>query len=118
MIWLIYIIAEILIHYWWIEIKKSRPNYFVVFIIRGIAAIIYGAYIDVQNLTEWLPVITMQVCSFWILFDLGLNLLRNKPILYKGKNSGWLDKLPNSIYYTLKIICLIILIIIGIKYFM
>lgn len=78
-LWAGYILAEILIQSYLIEKKNWKPVYLQLFVIRGIAAIVHGVYLDVSPETYW-PVITWQVCSFWILFDLALT--------WRGASSG------------------------------
>jgi hypothetical protein len=106
MIWLLYIAIDATINYWWIEVKKKRPDYLLMFIARGIFVILYGVYIDIQNPREWWPILAFQLSSFWIIFDLLLNSLRGRNLLYKGKNSGWIDRLPSWIYYPMKLVAL------------
>jgi len=113
--WLLYILAEVAIHYYIIEVKKQRPFYLHFFLQRGIASIVHGVLLDVQNMSEYLPLLALQVTSFWILFDLGLNISRGKPWHYKGKNSGYIDRLPNTIYWTLKIIALCTMLILSVN---
>jgi hypothetical protein len=114
-LWLLYILIEIGIHYYIIEIKKSRPFYLHFFLQRGIMAILHGVLLDVDSWEEYMPIFLFQISSFWIFFDLGLNLMRDKKWWYKGKNSGWLDRLPVGIYWVLKSIVFIVFIITFIK---
>lgn len=117
--WLLYILSEALMQYKYIE-EGNKPNYGVLFTIRGIFAIIHGAVLNVQNPTEWIPLLGFQICSFWIIFDLTLNLLRDKNWDYKGKTSGWLDKIPYKYYYILKVFAIfgtVVFYINGLKYF-
>jgi len=119
-LWIIYILAEVLIQSYLIDKKNWKPVYFQLFVIRGMAAIVHGIYLDVSPET-YLPVIVWQVCSFWILFDLGLNIARGKAWYYRGKTSGWLDRIPSGvIYWAGKVIALTagsIALIQGIKIF-
>lgn len=119
-LWLAYIIAEIFIHYYIIEIKKKRPFYLHFFLQRGIMAILHGVlylwlcferYGIETVMKDYLPLFLFQVTSFWLLFDLGLNLIRGKEWRHKGKNSGWLDKIPFKLYWGLKIIAFTIALI-------
>jgi hypothetical protein len=109
-IWLLYILLEVVTQWWLITYKKWKPIYINLFLLRGMASIFHALLlelmgaIELNSMRDYLPVLLFQTTSFWILFDLGLNLLRGKKWYYKGKNSGWLDSLPPSIYYTLKII--------------
>ncbi len=108
LIWLVYILSEAFIQSKSIK-AGSKPNYLMLFIIRGMFSIFHGILLNVQYGTYQYPVLVgFQICSFWILFDLILNFLRKKPILYKGDNSGYIDKLSYSIYIPLKIVVLIV----------
>lgn len=104
--WLIYILAEAFIQSKLIA-KGWKPDYLQLFIIRGMISILHGALIlDVHNTYEALIMWGWQMCSFWIVFDLSLNFLRKKPILYKGKRSGWLDKIAYPVYIPMKILAI------------
>ena len=124
-IWLVYILSEVFVHEYIIEVKKKRPFYLHFFLQRGIAAILHGVLylwlcFEAQgietSIKNYLPLFVIQVSSFWILFDLGLNLLRGKDWWYKGKNSGWVDRLSVYIYWPLKTIALITALIIIVKF--
>lgn len=117
-LWLIYIILEVIIQYRLIK-KGRKPIYIQLFTIRGIFSILHGILLDVENMTQYGYLLGFQICSFWIIFDLFLNKLRGKSWNYKGKDSGWLDKLEYPKYYTLKIISLIMMVYFyysGLKY--
>jgi len=106
-LWLLYPIIEAFAQAYFIKLG-NKPNYLQLFIIRGFAATMFGALVVQPE--PYLPGILMfifQVSSFWILFDPILNKLRGKPFTYKGKDSGWLDKLPTSIYWSLKVVALV-----------
>lgn len=92
LLWLVFIAAEVYRNYRIIEINKGKPSYLHSFVVRGMAAIIHGVLFDPHNMAEYLPVFIYQVTSFWILFDLILNWMREKPMLYLGKESGWIDR--------------------------
>lgn len=91
-VWFVVIGVEIYRNYYMIERSKERPNYTLSFILRGMAAIFHGILFSPSNWVEYFPVFIFQVTSFWILFDLGLNILRNEAIFYTGRDSGLLDK--------------------------
>jgi hypothetical protein len=105
---------------WWLPVavnviidrKGKKPNYLIVNILRGIAAIVHGAIFfsgdTWENRHEWTDYATLilfQLTSFWLLFEVGLNLIRiqNKSLLggltmsnllyydTKEKDSGWVD---------------------------
>lgn len=91
-IWFGFIAGEAYRNYYIIEKSKSRPNYLQSFVLRGMAAILQGVLFNPQNMADYLPVFIFQVSSFWLLFDVLLNYMRQKPFLYVGKDSGYIDK--------------------------
>jgi len=117
--WLIYILLEAFIQGKLIK-KGEKPIYLVVFLIRGAISIIHGVILNVEYNTWQYPILlAFQVCSFEIIFDFFLNLLRLEKWNYKGKSSGWIDKLPYPYWYTLKGLALIGMVffyILGLKY--
>ena len=73
-----------------------KPNYLLMFVLRGIAAILHGVLFNPQDMADYWPVFLFQVTSFWILFEIALNLVRGREVFYydrKEKDSGWIDKL-------------------------
>lgn len=102
---------ELRVNYEW------KPNYLQLFCIRGIVAIVHGALMDVEidalhyysrfEYLQPLLLLTFQVTSFWIIFDPVYNHLTDQNIFYRGKESGWMDRLPIKIWYVLKVIALI-----------
>lgn len=97
LLWLVFIAAEVYRNYRIIEINHSRPSYLKSFVVRGMAAIMHGVLFNPVNMHDYWPVLIYQVTSFWVLFDLSLNWLRQKPMLYMGKQSGLIDKAFNWI---------------------
>src|SRR5574343_949393 len=112
-VWLLYILADALYNWYIIEKKNTVPHYLPMTIFRGMMAIFYGAFIDTNTDTVlyWLIFTT---CSFWLVFDVSLNLMRGKSPFYIGTNST-IDrfglKFPVT-YWLLKIACLVLLVII------
>jgi hypothetical protein len=106
--WLLYIIGEAWGQNKFLLSKGKKPFYLLLFLFRGFVSIVFGALIlDVQqDLIETVIMLGWQICSFYVLFDFILNKFRGKPWNYKGKNSGWLDKLPYTYWYILKVICI------------
>ena len=114
-LWLVYILLCVAYNYVKIEKRKKRPDYLVANVWR----VFFGAVFLIASnpnfdpvgnpftIIQALPFSVFQVTSFYILFDLLLNLLRGKKWNYKGKASGYLDSLPMWAYYTLKIVCLV-----------
>jgi hypothetical protein len=90
LLWLIPIAVNI-----YTDRKGRKPNYLQMFIIRGMAAILHGILFNPHNMLDYLPVFIFQVTSFWVLFEIGLNIIRKKPLLYydqKELDSGILDR--------------------------
>jgi hypothetical protein len=103
----------------WMDRKGAKRNYLLVGLVRGMAAVLHGAlffpsgfYFHGRPVWElswgellaiYVPIFLFQGTSFWILFELLLNILRKKlslniyseqSILYydhKEKDSGWID---------------------------
>lgn len=125
LIWQLYVSFDVWINYRIIEVNDSRPNYLLMNIVRGTAFIVYGRLIwdasieltygwNVFRVTEETFYMTIYcLTSFWILFDLALNLARRKHPLYIGQHSGWIDqygfKYP-ALYYLGKAVALAALI--------
>lgn len=113
-LWILYPVIEALVQrftYFKSEQQITRPNYLMLFLIRGMASIIHGVIMDVQITPWWdYPVLVcFQAGVFWLVFDPLLNSLRELPLDYEGKNSGYLKFVP----YWLQVIVSIILIIVG-----
>lgn len=118
-LWIAYILIEAIIQGYLIEQRSWKPNYFQLFIFRGWASIAHGIFFLNVQADPWYqyPLLLAYQCgTFWVIFDLTLNTLRNKPWHYKGNNSGWLDKLPVKIYWPLKGIALIAALVCGYLY--
>jgi hypothetical protein len=96
-----------------IEKKKTKPIYIQSFLIRGIAALLHGILMGVENIDEWTPLLFFQLASFWVIFDLSLNLLRKKSVFHVGE-SNLIDKYIGAIpeiYWTLKAIAFIAMLV-------
>lgn len=104
MIWLLYILTEVIINWYLIEKKKTEPNYLQLTMIRGIAFILYGVLVDVKTYTEIIQLFLYCTASFWLLFDIGINLFRRKHIFYLGTNAKIdnFGRLYPYIYWTIK----------------
>lgn len=121
--WFLFIGLEIYRNYFLIEKRRMKPSYLDSFIFRAFFGMIclfimyrgFDPLGDYTTIWKAIPIVAFEVSSFYLLFDPILNLLRGKPILYRGKSSGWLDslslKLGTPFYILLKIFTLIILII-------
>lgn len=112
----------------WADANGRKPNYIIMFILRAGAMILYGTlWVDeiLYTFQDWLPVIyvfTYCITSFWILFELGLNIIynirenENRSLLYfdqKEGDSGWIDRFfkryPN-LHTSTKVISLILMV--------
>lgn len=110
-IWFLYPLAEAIAQrFTYFKANPIRPNYLMLFLIRGIAAIIHAALLDVQPNPwyQWPALLLFQIGTFWLLFDPILNMLRKKKFSYEGINSGWLKGIP---YWTQAIISIAMIII-------
>jgi len=115
-LWLLFILLDVYRNWYMIEKKKTKPIYLQSFTIRGMAAILHGILMDVENIDEWTPLLFFQLSSFWVIFDLSLNLLRKKSVFHVGKANlidKYLGTIP-EIYWTLKAIALIAMVVIFI----
>ena len=103
-LWFLFIGLEVYRNWYIIEKKKSKPDYLQSFILRGMAAILHGVFLDVQNTAEWVPILAFQLCSFWVLFDLFLNFVRGKEIFHIG-TANWIDKYlgKSDMYWVFKV---------------
>jgi hypothetical protein len=113
----------------WADANGRKPNYIIMFILRGVALILYGTlWVDeiLYTFQDWLPVIFVFIycmTSFWILFELALNVIyniregENRSLLYfdqKEGDSGWIDRFfkRNPQLHTIaKVISLILMIV-------
>lgn len=81
----------------WIDRKGRKPNYLQTFIVRAMVAF-FHLCLFVKHPEQWpllVWVVTYQVTSFWLWFEVRLNLYRGKPILYYDRtelDSGWIDR--------------------------
>lgn len=113
LIWAVYIAADVWCNFYIIEQINSRPDYLKLNIIRGVAFVLYGRFVwDLSLDLHALYILVYCTTSFWLLFDIFLNLSRGKHLLYIGKDSGYIDqygfKYP-AIYYLGKLVALFVL---------
>lgn len=107
-----------------------KPNYGMMFVLRGMAALSHAVIFDIvcnyfpDNLhlySHWqlflifLPLLLFYTTSFWIIFELALNMVRGRELLYfdrKERDSGWIDKifdaLGNGAHLVAKILALVL----------
>jgi hypothetical protein len=46
-------------------------------------------------MTDYWPLFLFQVTSFWLIFEIALNIVRGREVFYydrKEKDSGWIDR--------------------------
>lgn len=114
-LWLLYIAADVWTNYVIIEKNNSRPNYLLLNIVRGAAFILYGAFVwDFQAEVWYVNIFLFCVTSFWLCFDLSLNIARKKHPFYIGAESGWIDQWGfknRGLYYVCKLFALVLLIL-------
>lgn len=105
--WLLIPLTNAFVDAWMIERLKMPIDHLVEFLFRGMFAILYGALIfDAKDGHQGTAVIIYEATSFYVVFELALNLLRRKPWNYLG-NTAALDKFlakRRPIYYLLKLI--------------
>ena len=119
-----------------IEIENEKPDYlnsfgvrmFFVLLCTPLMAVYFDPVTDVVTLWDLItyyrlsnipelfseimkiscvPVLIYEGTSFYLAFDLWLNIKRLKKWFYQGKDSGWLDKLKVGFYIALKILSLV-----------
>jgi len=128
LIWLIPITFNV-----WTDRKGRKPDYLVMFILRGCAAILYlgwvwdaqGGYHLIDDVVNLTPLVMFMVTSWWIFFEVGLNVVRGrvkqlgfwKGLLYFDiveKDSGWIDRFfakYNKLHTPTKLFALLIMLI-------
>lgn len=113
-IWILIVVLTTFIHYWMIS-RNVKPIYLQWFVIRAIAAILHAILADVSNVNltlegmiDYWPLFFFQISSYYLIFDPLLNRLRGLTWIYKGKDSGWMDKLPHKWYIAVKILCIVV----------
>lgn len=117
--WLLFIAWEVRRNYRIIEVHKERPDYLNSFFVRCFFGLVFTPLMcqawDPGYWSTWieaLPAIVYELSSFYLVFDLALNIARGKPWDYQGENSGWFfDELPKWLYYSLKVLCVIALVV-------
>ncbi|MES1221183.1 MAG: hypothetical protein ABUT20_37125 [Bacteroidota bacterium] len=92
LIWFAFILAHAVRDYYLIEKMKTKPVYWRSFIYRATFSIGYTFLLfDVHNLYHYLVLLTFQATSFWVLFNMLLNVFRGEHPLYVGRHSGYID---------------------------
>lgn len=90
LLWLIPIAVNV-----YLDRNGRKPNYLKVNIARGMAAIVHGALFNPSNFYDYLPVFIFQITTYWLFFELALNIIRGKELMYYDrfeKDSGYIDR--------------------------
>lgn len=115
--WIVFIAGEAYRNYWMPKRQGKRPNYLGNFMYRSFFGLVcfimmnpdFDPLYDLRTVWQGRWIAGYQVSSFYLSFDPLLNAFMKRRWNYKGKNSGWLDKLSMGLYYSLKIACVILL---------
>jgi len=112
LLWLIPIAVNV-----YIDRNGHKPNYIIVFIVRGMVAILHAALFNPHNVYDWLPILIFQVTSFWIFFELALNFVRNNPLMYYDNSegdSGFIDRFFKVVgmeaHFIAKVLCFVVMV--------
>lgn len=89
--WIAIIQAFVFSHAYIIETLKKTPFHGLSFLISVALAVAISFYAYPETTFRIVSIIYLGL-FFWVLFNLELNLVRNKPALYLGKGSA-LDRL-------------------------
>lgn len=112
-LWLIPIAANV-----YMDRNGRKPNYLAMFCARGFFAIVHAILFNPHNFFDWWPILLFQVTSFWILFELALNIVRKKPLLYFDTvehDSGLIDRVFSKLGITFhafaKVLCFAVMVL-------
>ena len=90
--WIIFIAAHAGRDWYLIVKLNKKPVYWHSFVYRATFSIGHTFLLfDVYNLYHYLVLLTFQATSFWVLFNILLNVFRGEHPLYVGKSSGYID---------------------------
>lgn len=96
--WVLFVVLQSFVHFYIIEVQKTKPIYLQWNIIRGMVSIFHGIAFDVSRMQEFLPVLVFQLIIHFIVFAPLLNKLRRplnpfSTFWYLGADSGYTDRL-------------------------
>lgn len=107
--WIPVIAVFVAVDRYLIKIRKTSPNHLVGFILRGGAAILYGALIfEAQPGWHGVHVLSFEALSFWLLFEHSLNIWLGRPVASLGQTAAT-DRFfsrNRGLYYILKALAL------------
>ena len=108
--WIVIIVIFAMIDYTVIK-KGSRPNYILMFCVRGFVMITYLSLVwDTQYDIRTVNLMIFCLSSFWILFDILMGSMLHGDPFYICQNSGFIDRFAlknnwtNVAYWGLKIL--------------
>lgn len=90
-LWIIVILLAIVSQWYIIEKKKKYPKKLLWFSLRVVVATVFLYLYILQGYT-WYAALIYMVGTFGFLFNLGLNLLRKKPLTYLSPKNSVVDK--------------------------
>lgn len=96
-VWILFILSVARIHYGIIEIKHTRPNYMMWFVVKVIAVILHATWVNIihpfdpEDFNTIFKLVTFYTLSWITIFSPVLNALRHKDFWYLGLESGWID---------------------------
>lgn len=91
--WLLIVEIEVFRN-WFFIVKLKEPIPHKKFAIERMigSSIICAVFYPMIEFDNWIALPFMMAFTFWFLFDISLNLMRGKSILYFGEGS-WLDRI-------------------------
>lgn len=107
--WITIVILATFVHFFLIEVMRDRPRYLHWAFLRVFFGLLYIAPFQLLTFWEWALLVTFQLTSHFVIYNPGLNKLRDLkyvnmawnggvaavrrfPFWYLGEDSGWLDK--------------------------
>jgi hypothetical protein len=115
--WIIVIELKAWVDFYQIEKLKRKISHGFEIGVVAIIAVLHQALSGVNKIEEWDLagwILLFQTMSYWLLFDLSLNLMRGKEPFYYGKNAAsdrLFQKLGNGTYFMTKVFALVLMIV-------
>lgn len=112
LLWIVVIVLKSYIDYYQIEKQKKNIRHGFELLLVAIVAFFHQWLSGVNKIEEWElagTILIFQLSSFYLLFDLSLNLMRGKEIMYVGQTSAidkFMWKYP-AIHLGTKLFCLV-----------
>lgn len=97
LLWILVVAAAIFTQWYIIEELRKYPNKLVwAFLRLVVAGLFLFAY--VQQGYVWYWAVNFMVFTFWFPFNVGLNLMRGKPIAYLSPKNSFVDRMLMKIF--------------------